>query len=302
MHERVSRLAARFRRVLEDLKQRSKRWWIVVLAVGFILEELLRSWLSDSTLNALRWIWRGIEWLVGQPVGYVGLLLALYVVVLIAQAWWATRPARGPDKNSTSGPPPIPEEDRRAIQDIRTAWVRHGREPVRRFAELMGDVSHAVANRYYWGDLLRPIAAELNRARGALDAVVDLNSQSPLSEVRDRFNELHGAYFAAMKWVARIHANESIQHDDWSLDGRLNEWVVDQRRFWSKLMDLDTDPRHHATMKIYHRFVSDGDYASLLRWFSEEGRWEGDSLAECREQVLGPAREPQVPDSGDTPE
>jgi hypothetical protein len=249
------------------------------LAVGGLLIALATAIVQqvfETQLSAaLGWAWRAIRWGAGLPVGYVGLIcisavLALFLFIMI----WANIQILSRKDAKQSTPPPLTPADLAAIADLRFVWNQSGGYSIEQMFSLFSDVVYYLRDQRYWGELLQPKRDNLEHARSRFNTVIGIHSTASVSDVRQAFNGLYSAYLDAIRWVARILANNDADARISRFDTKLEQWKNAHALFFSSLYRLHQDPGHH---KAFHIFVQvtngfDDEFYRLIRDAEDERR------------------------------
>ena len=241
----------------------------MVAGLGYVLLEVLRAWVSDAGTLLLVWMFRGLQWLVQQPMGLGGLAVFAIVAVLALITWWETRPRPEPDEEE---PPPIPESERRLIQDVRVAWNRHGRLAVPQLCNLLGDAIRSLERKAFWSPLLMPIVHTMEQRTAELERALEPESRRSIEEVRDRFNGMYDAYIQVMRWTAQLQAENLYDIGERRMD-RLDVWRQNHRDFYDRLQDLAENPDHRGTMKIFINWIENPAFRDFLRDAQTSPAW-----------------------------
>jgi hypothetical protein len=248
MENIVSRLLDAKKAMMDRLKRRGWKWWAIAAAILFAVEEAARALVSDSTANALVWLGKGVWWLAQQPVGYAGLFLVGYVLVLLGLSWWETRPKEPPPKRV---PRPLSTEEKEIVHRIRVLWNRYGEGTVNSLLRLYWAAVGALPPTAYWSNLLKPKHAALERARNDLSQALIEDKRKTPQEVIEEFNKLYTVYFQACAWLARIK-----HHEDFSLDEIESDlfgwWKYQHCIFRDKLWDEHERAAFKGKFKISH--------------------------------------------------
>jgi hypothetical protein len=280
---------------LGKLKQRSWKIWATVVIVGYIILEVIRSFVSDAGTLFLVWAYRGIEWLAVQPMGVGGLAIVIFVLILTGSAWFQTRPKEGTEPE---GPRPLPEQERRLVQDLRTIWNRHGTLAIGQLSDILRDSLYELKKREFWAELLRPVIADLDARRTAFESVLEPSKHSNINLVRDRFNELYASYLVVMKWVAVLQVRDLLYLPNHS-DQRLQVWRQNHRDMINRLQDLNADPEHRGTLKIFVNWIDDPAFRVFFREAEMSPEWL--ALARESEPRSANADEPASPEGQSRP-
>lgn len=238
--------------VMGRLRRRSWEWWAIAGVILFALEEAGRALLSDSTLNVLIWIGRAGWWLANQPVGYAGLFLVVYIVLLVGLSWLETRPEPEgvvSDQQEREGPPLAEQYD---IQKLRAIWEREGHRAVMVLLRLFRDVRHDIEGSKYWSKTLKTDEQNLQHAKQEFEAA--LSDDLPLDQVIEAFNQMYAEYIGIIEWIAEMREKSDIPDEPGGqpLSVRLGGWRNLHAVFSDRLKSLATDPAYDGKLNIYH--------------------------------------------------
>lgn len=265
----IDRVGRWYREALAKLKTRSWKAWLVVVALGYVVLEVVRAFVTDAGTLILVWGFQGFQWVASQPMGMGGVAILVYILVLVGISWWQTRPRKAPPIDS---PSPISDEELRLIQDIRAVWKRHGRLAIEQLREILAEATYNLGREAFWSELLGPVMNDLGHARQAFESALDSKEEYGVEVVRGTFNEMYAAYVKAMRWVAILQSRELLEIGDQS-DRRLNVWRQNHRDMVNRLHDLDTDPRHHQTLKIFMPWVDNPEFRTFLTEAEMSPEW-----------------------------
>jgi hypothetical protein len=197
------------------------------LFVGWVFWRLLNIWLDDWLSRHLeRPVVSALKWLLAQPVGIVGLTIALWVVALLGLSYldssrlvgWLKLRFRAPseadlkalrDENARLKapklrPPPPPSlsfEETKQIQFVRIFWTEYGSNGVHRMIVLAEKLRLDLHDADRLVDLMRNPIAELGRNRQRLNEALQSYPQTPHSEIMSFLRSLTDDYLALARWV-----------------------------------------------------------------------------------------------------
>jgi hypothetical protein len=268
MHPAIERLKEWKSTTLRNLKQRSWKAWFIVVAGGYIILEIVRAYLTDAGKLLFVWVLDGGVWLMQQRMGVGGLALVGYLAILAGISWVQSRPRSQQLRPDT---PPLPETERRLVQDLRTVWKRHGVLAVSQVHGILSDAASELGRREFWGELLRPIPEALNTHQTTFESVLEPDRSARIAEVRQSFNQLYTAYISAMKWVAILQGRDLLFVG--RSTQRLQVWRQNHRDLVNRLQDLDQDPEHNGTLKIYLNWIDDPIFRLFLREAEMAPEW-----------------------------
>lgn len=271
--DRIDKYVARLRSwrdsALSKLRQRSWKAWLIVAAASYVVAETIRAWVSDAGTLVLVWAFQGIWWLAQQPMGLGGIGLVALVCVLILLSWWETGPRRTQD--DTPRAEPVSESERRLVQDIRTVWNRHGKLAVPQLRDLLSNQVRRLEDRVFWAPLLNPIVQNLDARIKELDGSLDPKSTPRIRDVRDSFNTMYEAYITSMRWVALLQAEDLFDETD--LGQRITVWRQNHRDMYERLHDLNEDPDHKGTLKIFLHWIDNPAFREFLQEAQTKPEW-----------------------------
>ena len=247
MDRYLDRLRTWYQTALAKLKQRSWRVWLVVVFLLFVLVEVLRAKLADTTTLILGYLFRSLFWLAGQSMGLGGVLVLTFIALLLACSWWESRPRRV--KPSTSERPLLTDNDRRLVNDIRVIWNRYGRSAVDQVCQLLSEADSDLRKRHYWADFLRPLGDEINTGATEMDTAVAPDSVLSIEQVRERFNSMYKSYLDSIRFMATLQSHGDLKIEN--LADHLERWCSSHYEFWDRLQDLVETPVHQRTLKIF---------------------------------------------------
>ncbi len=269
--KRVEQAATRIyhtgRAAMGKLRRTSPRRWLAVIGVVILIEEAARTWFLDQSLTAVHWGLVALRWVVARPMGYGGLALIVFVLILFGAAFWEERPKR---QRVDAPPRPLSDTDRRAVQDVRSLWKAVGDHAAGKLLSMLEELASALTDGRYWGRLLYPKVERLDRARREVSSILQQPATSR-SDVYKSFRNFHGAYFEGMLWLAKLDSNDDVLLDEGEAydryQRRLTEWMDLHYSFSEELFKLHNDPVHQGQLPLHPDpmvYPFDEDYARLV--------------------------------------
>jgi len=190
-------------------------WRVINLA----FDNWLSKYVEPPVISAL-------GWLIAQPIGWVGLALALWVFTLLllsyldsskVVAWLKIRfsaPTEAELQTTRkeleqlrqkhappAEPPELPFGELQRIQFVRVFWTECGRDSVHRAIFLAEKLRHDFHNADRLVDLLWTPIADLGRERDRLNDILQYHPRTPHSEVMSFLRSLTEDYLAVVRWI-----------------------------------------------------------------------------------------------------
>lgn len=242
MRIHVERLLKWWGDVTAKLKARSwKAWAVVILIVGF-LADFARSRATEGATSLLGYAGKGVGWLIGVPIGFVGLGLLVYILLLVGLAYYDSRPKPQPAEPvlqvspPSPAPPPLTVEQKLELDEARKFWTKHG-NPAHGYGLLLGqEAIQDIAPRNLAITLLgQTLTPQVQEYRESLEFLLGDHGTKPLPFVVDAIEAAHPRYMELscwLNWAIDRASNDGLEHAE--------KWRTSHAAYLAALEDLSS--------------------------------------------------------------